>query len=106
MELTWEQKFEAIQALHPLGCTEVTLHMRKPGDWYMSIPRVEIKKGPILASAGESGNGVVECVRNTWNTITNLPANEYLVINSFGDKRKAVKWNGFMWKEINEEDYK
>lgn len=94
--MTWEQKFAACMALSP-----ATLHMRKPGDWYVS-QNVEIKNGIMLM--GEYGNGRTpeEAVSEHFAKLTNLQSNQYLVVNAYSDDRIAVRWNGFMWAPITE----
>jgi hypothetical protein len=48
--MTWEQKLLAMQAL-----TEVSLKMRKPGDWYVDARGRRVKAG--VMSHGIYGNG-------------------------------------------------
>lgn len=95
--MTWEQK---LQALQELG--ECSLRMREPGNWYVSQTSVDIKEGSLLG--GGYGNGATpeQAVNDHWERKTNLKPNQYLVINAFSDKRRAVRWSGFMWASVTE----
>jgi hypothetical protein len=98
MELTWEQKAEALNAL-----AEIEIHMRRPGNWYVH-QGVEIKKGGILH--GQYGNGVTPeaAILDHWHVLVeqvDLP--DYLVVNAYGgDRRRAVFWNGYRWADVAE----
>ena len=96
--MNYEEKLEALNAL-----AECSLKMRKPGDWYVS-QSVEVKNGGMLE--GRYGNGETPelAIHNHWSELTELlKAGEYLVIKAYGDNRKAVKWNGFMWQDVKED---
>ena len=101
--MNWEQMFQAMQALLVFK-GDAALHMREPGNWYMSLPSVEIKHKSTLEGVGHSGPTPEAAVRNTWTAVTNLEPDTYLVINAYRVNRRAVKWNGFMWEDITEED--
>lgn len=97
MELTWEQKLEAMNTL-----AECRILMRKPKDWYIIQPGVEIKHNGMLGSVRGDGIGPFEAVTNKWNAMTILEPGEYIVIHAMREDRQAFKWNGFMWERINE----
>jgi hypothetical protein len=102
-ELTYEQKFLALQSL--LGFPgDASLHMRGMGNWYVSLPRVDIKDGGCLSSVGSTGKTPAEAIEKTWLALTeNLPKDQYIVLDaSDPKKRRAVRWNGFMWESIDE----
>lgn len=102
MELTWEQKLQAIASLHGI-LDKPSLMMNEPGNWYIYLPALDIKKGCMLTSPCNRGNTPEDAVNSAWDNLTKLKDDEYLVVNAFRDSRKAVKWNGFMWQEISEE---
>lgn len=93
--MNWEQKLAAIQALG-----DTSLRMRKPGDWYVSSTRMEIGGDGMLS--GEYGNGRTpeEAVEEHWRIYTNLPPGKFIVIGAYTDKRRQVRWNGYMWEDI------
>lgn len=94
--MNWEQKMQALQALG-----EVSLRMRKPGDWYVAS-HTEVKDGPILKS--DHGNGATpqDAIEDEWmKKVTNL-GSKVLIIDAGRSCRRAVRWNGFMWQNIVE----
>lgn len=93
-EMTWEQKVQAMQALG-----RVEFFMREPGDWSVSIFGVSRQEGSMISSCGTTGT-IEEAVDRRWLWATNQ---EFcLVINAMPDKRRAVRWNGFMWADVEE----
>lgn len=92
--MTWEQKFEAIQALG-----SACLRMRSPGDWYVSQSGVEVRRGPFLES--RYGNGVTPqaAVSDHWDKLTtlDLAGDEVIVLDAMRDTRRHVRWNGYRW---------
>ena len=99
--MNYEQKIQAMASLLVFSGS-AALRMRKQGDWYFSLPGVDIKQGGCLLS--ECGNGTTpeEAVNSLWNRYTTLPQDEYLVLDSHSGSRRAVKWNGFMWEDVHE----
>jgi hypothetical protein len=94
--MKWQEKALALETL-----CELSLKMRNIDDWYVS-QNIEVKDGGILK--GIYGNGVTpeEAINDHWNKLVfELADNEYLVTKAYGD-RKAVVWDGFMWKDIIE----
>jgi hypothetical protein len=75
--------------------------MRKPGDWYVE-QRVEVRKGSVLEGRYGNGPDPEAAVLEHWQELTELGADEYLVARAYGDDRKAVRWNGFMWDHVQE----
>jgi hypothetical protein len=64
---------------------------------------VEIKRKTTLCSEYGIGCTPEIAIDQHWAKLTELEANEYLVINAMSlEKRRAYRWNGFMWKEISE----
>ncbi len=99
MDLTWEQKFAAIQGLGPSAC----LRMRGDGSWYVADDHIEIKRGATLTSACQAGSSPEKAVNECWQQLTDLKAGEYLVICAMTSARRAFKWNGFMWEDVKEQ---
>lgn len=95
--LTYEQKLQAAMAIAPCE-----LIMRKPGDWYVQ-QSVEVKNGSVLESRYGNGETPQLAIEDHWRALTDLKLPEYLVIGAFTDgERKAVRWNGFMWADVQE----
>jgi hypothetical protein len=98
MDMTWEQKLAALDALAGQG----TIAMRKPGDWLCSH-RLSIKDQCILK--GGCGNGATpqDAIEDQWSRLTEkLARHELIVIDEMKASRRAFRWNGFMWREIDE----
>ena len=100
--MNWEQKFQAMQALL-IFKGDASLHMRTPGDWYVSLPYVHLRKKNTLEGVSGSGPTPEEAVNSTWKNLTNRQPGEYLQIKSLSNTNKGVKWNGFMWEDVTEE---
>ena len=103
--MTWEQKLEAMIALLRFG-GDASLHMRAPSDWYARLSNVEIKRGCMLESVCGNGDSPQTAVENLWVKVTDdLEMDNYLVLNAYdgGGKRRAVRWAGFMWADVQEE---
>lgn len=96
--MTYEQKMAALNALNP----NAALHMRRPESWYVYLPSVEIKKGPILSSARGEGKTPEGAVNDCFDQLVNLPSDQYIVRNAGGRPREAFRWNGFMWDRVEE----
>ncbi len=91
--MTWEQKLQAIQSLANQLVGEV--NMRKPGDWYCSVP-ADIGGDGFVSSAFGNGANPMAAVNNAWEQIVNLKPGLYLKLR---DGRK-VRWNGFMFADV------
>ena len=98
MELNWEQKFAALQALAEYP-DNVNLKMRSLGNWYCSVSGIEVRQSNCLV--GKYGNGAnpQEAIENCFLMLTTLPKDEVLVRNAMTEKRSYFRWNGFMWKQ-------
>jgi hypothetical protein len=96
--MTWEQKLEATQAL--VGCYDVSLRMRKPGDWYVEVTGRYLGGDGLLR--GMSGNGTTpeEAVNDDWVKFTAIRDDQYIVLNQGKTTRRHVRWNGYMWQEL------
>ena len=96
--MDWEQKLMALKSLSP----GIALSMRKPGNWYVSASHIEISNGVTLCSPIESEATPEEAVNARWLRLTELQPGGCLVINAMNDKRRAIKWNGYMWEDVDE----
>lgn len=97
--MNWQQKALAIRSL--TGAFGFSLNLRGEGDWYVSASRVSRKEGGCLSSDFTSGKTPDEAVEQWWDWATD--PKYYLVTTSKEGQRRAVKWNGFMWEDVNEE---
>lgn len=95
--MDWEQKFAALQALLTFS-GDAALHMRKPGNWYVSLPQVDLAVDGMLTSVGETGESPEDAVHATWETLTRAGA--VLALRAMQPNRRNVKWNGFMWVDV------
>lgn len=74
--------------------------MRKPGDWYVLTPWLEIGDGCILRCGCKDGDTPEQAVLQAWREFTEeLPPNNVLVLNAMSPDRRTVRWNGFMWQD-------
>lgn len=93
--MNYEQKMYALQAL-----AEVSVEMRKPGDWYVNQD-VSIKDGSVLIGAYGNGATPEEAIENHWDEIAmKSSAGKPIVVikhTDEGTERKHYFWNGFMW---------
>lgn len=103
--MNWKEKMDALTALDDsiaLRYRETDfIGDRKLEPWYVS-QSVEIKRGGILKSVSGNGETVEEAIESHWQQLTELQAGEYIVVNAGSSERQAVKWNGFMWKKVQE----
>lgn len=93
--MNWEQKLEAMQAL--CGKHNVSLCMRRPGDWYVEVINRSIGGDGLLR--GSFGNGATpeEAVNDDWRQyVDELPNDRHIVLNSNG-VRSHWQWNGYRW---------
>lgn len=97
--MTWEQKIQAVGSLVG-GVSGVALHMRKPGDWYVLASRLDRKEGPMISSGGCSGSSPEDAVEKFWRWATD--ERYYMVVQGGGSARKAARWTGYMWENVEE----
>jgi hypothetical protein len=111
-ELTPDEMFEAMQELTDFPF-DVTLQRRRrencvgsPGNklWYVHLKGVEIKERHVLKGVGGDGGTPIAAIEDTWRHLTELQADEYLVVNAVNDaERRACRWNGSRWAPVKEE---
>lgn len=96
--LTWEQKFSALQSLL-IFSGSAALCMRKPGDWYVHLPGVNQRQKHVTSGGLQSGKTPVDAVEQAfdWATAQDFP----LEIDNRGGGKRLVKWNGFMWADVD-----
>ena len=94
--MTWEQQIMACQAIG-----DFSLRMRHPGDWYVDHRGIEKKNGPILCGGcvTQAANPEV-AVEKHWRWLTSDEDGDRVVINAYGENRREVRWNGFMWHDV------
>ena len=97
-EMTWQQKATAIVGL--VGQFDFALKLRDTGTWFVHT-NAERKEGGCLSSGCDIEPTPQEAIGHYWDWITDH--NYYMVLNAYGPNRRAVKWNGFMWKDVQEE---
>lgn len=92
-QMTWEQKLQALSAL-----SECSLHMRKPGNWYVQ-QATAVDDGKFLRGAYGNGMSPRGAVEDHWRQLTKKGA--HVVVHAMSDKlRRDVTWNGFMWEDF------
>ncbi len=97
--LNWTQKFKAIVAVSRYR--EASLRMRDDCSWYVSSMGVDRKEGGMLSGGCQSGISPEDAVEQWWSWATD--PKYYLITRGTDDKRRAVRWNGFMWEDVNEQ---
>lgn len=96
--MDWKQKAQALMAV--AGWVHFSLHLREDGSWYVHHG-LDRKEGDCLSSGCENGKTPEEAIEQCWEWATD--PRFYLVKNACSSERKAYKWTGFMWKEVEEE---
>lgn len=91
--MTADQEFAALRSI----CPDASLRQRSLGDWYVSLPYAERKDGGMLVSLGESDATPEGAIRATWLSIVAKPTT--IVLRAYGNDRRTVRWNGFMWED-------
>ena len=99
--LNWEEKLAAFKCL-----SDCSLRMREPGNWYLS-DNVEVGGDGFLESPTVAESTPEQAVETMWaRLVTNLPHDRYLVINAMNERRRHVRWNGYMWQDLPVEQEK
>lgn len=94
--MDWQQKAAALNAL-----AEIHLCIRGPDDWFVS-QRVEIREEHVLVGAYGNGTTPEEAIEDHWRKLVTEIGPHYLVARPYEGKRRAVRWNGFMWEDYPE----
>lgn len=94
--MTYEQMMQACSALGP-----ISICMRKSGDWYVHHVGVSLKNKGLIFSLSGNGSSPVDAIHDHWRQLTEFKPQEYLVLNAMdANNIHAVRWNGFMWQEV------
>jgi hypothetical protein len=96
--MNWEQKLQALQALNGAH-----LEMNSHGDWYVALHSVSVKRGPFLETRARWGATPEAAGEAAGASDTELDPGEYVVVMR-GGARSAVRWNGFMWAPVTEQE--
>jgi hypothetical protein len=98
LQLTFQQKADALNALCELklGLSPLLDDARR---WHASL-RVEIGGDGILRGIAGHGPTPQAAVDELWRNATNIPASLCLIVDAYGDDRRKVRWNGFMWVDV------
>ena len=92
------QKARVLAALTGFG--DFAIRMRREGDWYCSLPRVEIKRGGLLESPTQSAPTPEGAIDAAFAQYAN--PSERVIVDAYGPKRREVQWNGYMWEDRND----
>lgn len=106
--MDFQQKAEALAALTALSIKFREREHRIGGSepWYVS-QKVDVKEGSCLLGTYGNGNTPEEAIEDHWKVLVlDLPRDEYLIVNSGLENRRAVRWNGFMWADVPEPERK
>lgn len=93
-EMTWEQKFAALKALDGRGLG-VSLKMRQPGNWYVSLS-AEIVDGGLLVGPTQAAPTPQAAIEQCWESYAAIDA----IVRISTTPERRVTWNGFMWDEV------
>jgi len=98
--MNWQQKALALHSLS--GTFNFSLHLREDGTWFVNLTGIERKEGRCLSSGCQVAKTPEQAIEGCWAWATE--SGYYLVKGASSDDRRAFKWNGFMWEEIEEEN--
>lgn len=96
--MDWTQKAQALLMI--TGWYDFSLKLREDGSWYVHHKGIERREGSCLSGGCQHGSTPQEAVEQCWGWATD--DRYYLVKDAGLPGRKAYKWAGFMWKEIEE----
>ena len=97
--MNWQEKLERLKEI----ALDVTLHMRKPGDWYVSVGGVEIRKGQFLSSPTQTGCATpAAAVTEAWRQYTQLPNTQYLVSLASTKWKQAFRYQDGGGESVDE----
>lgn len=97
--MTWEQKLQACQAL--TSSIEAKLHMRAPGNWYVSQSGVDILGKHTTSSTCGCGATPEAAVESHFKALTVALKPEECVQVRYCGNTRTVLWNGFMWADVD-----
>ena len=89
-DLTWEQKYEILEALCPL-----TLKMRHPGNWYVSSSGRGVQEGSIIRYTYGEGETPQAAVEKDY--VLYVSQRPVVYVSRSAEKPNYYRWNGYMW---------
>ncbi len=96
--MDWQEKAAALNAL-----SEISILIRGPNDWYVNHQSIEVKDGGMLCGEYGNGDSPYMALENHWDILTAIEHPKYLVLHASDTKRRrAVRWNGYMWTDVLE----
>jgi hypothetical protein len=99
--MTLRQTVKALRGLSDLYIERTDGYV---AEWFVGFkPGVEIGgDGGALMSVGAHGHTRQEAILRLWRNVTSeVPTRKHLVVDAFGNNRREVKWNGFVWQKVN-----
>lgn len=103
--MDWQQKAEALAGLGEFSIIfrERQNRIGSACAWYAGCAKVEIKDNGIMRGGWGNGNTPQEAIEDYWRYLTELKPHEYVLVRAYDDaQRRAVRWNGFMWADVQE----
>jgi hypothetical protein len=99
-DMTTQQKALAMVSL--VGHFGFAIKLREDdGSWYVAID-ADIREKGCLVGITTAEPTPFAAVDKTWKLLTELQPDHYIVVKNAG-KRRAVRWNGFMWADVQEQ---
>jgi hypothetical protein len=96
-ELTLHQKACAMNAL-----ASISIQMDMAHGWFVKQSVEQKRKSDSSILEGICGRGETpdEALADHWDHLIDLPIGAFLVINAYDDRRRHVRWNGYMWADL------
>jgi hypothetical protein len=91
MNMTWQEKFRALNELTP-----TYLGINRFGDWHVAASSRSVKVGNFLESYGGKGSSPQEAVEDDWKKMAESQV--LIVINAFSEHSEQFRWNGSRWE--------
>lgn len=68
--------------------------------WYATIDGGWISDGSFRTGMAEHVPDVNKAVERLWQRLTNLGADEHIVLDVVGGGERRVRWNGYAWLDV------
>lgn len=94
--MTIIDKMDALCGLDRDAHIDFSPYTRK---FYVSL-KVEIGDGAVLCSPAEHRDSPADAIEAMWARLINLKPDEFIVIDAMNEKRREIRWVGFMWKDV------
>jgi hypothetical protein len=96
-----DQKIALLHAIGGLHRFDVRTSDLK--SWSAGVRGLVVKDGRVLSSTWGRGDSPEAAVSDLWENVTIRAQHpSYLVVDADSDERKALRWNGSWWAEIDE----